>query len=313
MYFADLHCDTISKLLSDRRAGLETSLRADTTRHIDLLRLQESGSVLQNFALFVPLHGEREPLEEVLTLADLYQSELKKNTDLLTPVLTAADLDTARKSGKIASVLTVEEGGVCRGNPAVLRTLFRLGVRMLTLTWNYPNELGFPNGSEGGLTSVGFSFLEEMEALKMTADVSHLSDEGFWDVCRHAKRPFVASHSACRALWGHRRNLTDAMLRAIGDRGGLVGINFYADFLRNTKMTRTEDIAAHIRHAADKAGMDAVALGSDFDGIDLPLEMGGCEGLSALLPALRKAGFHEGEIETICWKNVWRFYQETLP
>ena len=104
----------------------------------------------------------------------------------------------------VGCLLTVEEGGVCLGRLPLLRTLYRVGVRMLTLTWNYPNELGQPNGQPGGLTETGLAFLEEMERLGMIADVSHLGDDGFWDVARHAKRPFLASHSCCRALRDHR-------------------------------------------------------------------------------------------------------------
>jgi membrane dipeptidase len=183
---------------------------------------------------------------------------------------------------------------------------------MLTLTWNYENELAFPNGQTGGLKETGLAFLAEMERLGMIADVSHLGDDGFWDVCRAAKKPFLASHSCCRALRPHRRNLTDPMLKALADRGGIVGVNFYADFLGESRESRLADIVRHARHIADTAGVDAVALGSDFDGIDCPLEFGDAAGMPQVAEALVRGGFTEAEAEKICWKNVWAFYQRTV-
>lgn len=334
MPFVDLHCDTIARLLAARRSGLPGNLRQGTGGHVDLETLQKSGYLLQNFALFVNLQGiplsedlaarqadlyhramdcrGKDPLEEVLTLADLYWQELAQNTDIAQPVLSFQEMEQARQAGKVACLLTVEEGGVCRGQLSLLRTLYRLGVRMLTLTWNYPNELGFPNGQPGGLTETGAAFLAEMETLGMIPDVSHLGDEGFWEVCRRAKKPFAASHSCCRALWDHRRNLTDAMLRALGDRGCLVGVNFYAGFLGPSPVSRFEDLTRHIRHMIDMAGLETVALGSDFDGIDCPLAWEDAGHMDRLIPAMERAGFSPREIEAVCWKNAWEFYRRTL-
>ena len=183
--------------------------------------------------------GELEGLDahtqEVLELADVYYDELDKNQDLIRPVYSYADIESNRKAGLMSAMLTVEEGGVCKGNPAFLRTLYRLGVRMLTLTWNFPNELGWPNlevPGEGvdpesfrpdfrkanvnqGLTETGIAFVQEMERLGMIVDVSHLSDAGFMDVLRVTKKPFVASHSNARAVCSWARNLTDDMIRLL--------------------------------------------------------------------------------------------------
>lgn len=334
MPFVDLHCDTVSRLLACRRAGLPGSLRAAEGFHVDLEKLRKSGYLLQNFALFVNLQGEtltpsaagspedlyrlsmgrkaEDPLAEVLTLADLYWNEMAKNRDIARPVLSFQDMEEARRAGKLACLLTVEEGGVCLGQTALLRTLYRLGVRMLTLTWNYPNRLGFPNGQAGGLTETGVQFLGEMEALGMIPDVSHLSDDGFWDVCRLSRKPFAASHSSCRALWDHRRNLTDDMLRAMGDKGCLVGVNFYAGFLGPGETARLADITRHIRHMLDVGGPDLVALGSDFDGIDCPLELGDAGHMDRLVAAMESGGFTGREIEAVCWKNAWEFYRRVL-
>ena len=140
----------------------------------------------------------------------------------------------------MSALLTIEEGGVCLGEIEKLREFYEAGARMLTLTWNYENELGHPAAMQGdhwknyranekrplGLKERGFEFVAEMERLGMIVDVSHLSDDGFFDLCEHARKPFVASHSNSRAMCGHRRNLTDEMLRMLGDRGGVSGLNF---------------------------------------------------------------------------------------
>lgn len=316
MPFADLHCDTISRLLHQQRAGQPTTLRQGEPLQVNLTKLRRSGYTLQNFALFVDLHAPQtlatSPWSELQALARRYWQEVQENRDWLHPVLSARDLTRAQETGKLAAVLTVEEGGVCQGALSHLRTLYRLGVRMLTLSWNYENELAHPNGQQGGLTETGFAFLEEMEALGIIPDVSHLGDQGFWDVCRQAKRPFVASHSNCRALYPHRRNLTDEMLRALGDRGGLVGVNFYAGFLDGGPLARTGDILRHLRHVIDVGGLDVVALGSDFDGIDTPVELGDAGTMERLTTALEQGGFTPREIDALCWGNVWRFYGEWL-
>lgn len=312
MPFIDLHCDTLSRLLADRRAGGHDTLRAGLGGHLSLEKLQNSGYLLQAFALFVDKERTADPLAEALAQADLFRQAAEANRDLLRPVLSFSDLEEARARGQIGALLTVEEGAVFRGDPDLLRRFHSLGVRLVTLTWNYPNELGFPNGQRGGLTDRGFEFLAEMERLHILPDVSHLGDDGFWDLCRAAKRPFLASHSCCRALRDHPRNLTDEMIRALADRGGIVGVNFYAHFLGNDPVSRTADIARHLRHIIDVGGLAAAALGSDFDGIDCPLAFGDAGTMDALVRALEGHGFTAREIEAVTWKNAWTFLKETL-
>ena len=136
MKILDMHCDTISELLDIRRKGDAVRIKENTLRsnglHIDLEKMKKADYLLQNFALFVHLSSCENPLEEVLELADVYYDELDKNKDLIRPVYSYADIESNRKAGLMSAMLTVEEGGVCKGNPAFLRTLYRLGVRMLT-------------------------------------------------------------------------------------------------------------------------------------------------------------------------------------
>ena len=307
MPFADLHCDTI-----DRIADSGLSLRDGAGLQLTLDKLRVAGSVLQCFALFVDLRRWPDPWARFLTLADAYDRAVAANADRLCPVLAPADLDRARGTGRIASVLTIEEGGVFGGDLGRLRQAHRRGVRLVTLTWNHPNGLAAPNGRPGGLTETGRQVLHELERLRMAVDVSHLGDDGFWDVARLARRPFCASHSSARALCDHPRDLTDPMLRAVADSGGVVGVNFYAPFVGTSPVTRTEDLVRHVRHLLDVAGTGAVALGSDFDGIDCELELGDAAGLPLLARALRRSGLSEEVVERVCWRNAWDYFSRVL-
>jgi len=172
--------------------------------------------------------------------------------------------------------------------------------------------------TEKGLTGKGFEFLAEMERMHMIVDVSHLSDKGFWDIVEHGTRPFAASHSNCRALAPHTRNLTDEMIRALSERGGIAGLNYYAPFL-DTDPTHPENcrstvelIAKHAGHYKQVGGAQMIALGSDFDGIDGPHQLENAAFLPLLADALRKEGFAEDEVEGIYYRNAMRFFEENL-
>ena len=222
----DLHCDTLYELRRAEKAGAPKSFLHNDL-HIDLEKLQQGDYLLQCFAAYVDLADPApgaDPLVSVLEEIDIFKRLMAAYPEKIAPVYTAADLERNRAEGKLSAMLTVEEGGCCKGSLGVLRRLQELGVRMMTLTWNYPNELAAPNANPGGplvantetgLTERGFAFLEEMEKLHITADVSHLSDKGFWDIANHSTRPFAASHSNCRALCDVRRNLSDDQLRPI--------------------------------------------------------------------------------------------------
>ena len=341
----DMHCDTVSEIRHRRTGkGEECGLR-ENKLHIDARRLKENGYLLQCFALFVSLRGcgaidgqgllrPDNAWADLQKLYQIYQQEMARNTDLLQPVTDAGDLEQCRQTGKVGAMLTVEEGGVCGGRPERLEELYAMGVRMLTLTWNFPNELGHPNinalnhqlgyrtlfqaDEEHGLTDMGRVFVRRMEELGMLVDVSHLSDRGFWDVAETGTRPFVASHSNARAVCGHVRNLTDEMIRGIAEKGGVMGINFFPDFLRdgNKEETRLKTgldaVAAHIRHMIKAGGIDCVGLGSDFDGIPVYCELTDASKMPLLVEKLRAERFTEEEIEKIFYKNVLRVYKAIL-
>lgn len=241
------------------------------------------------------------------------------------------DIEDNWKKGKMSALLTIEEGGVCQGSLKFLRDFYRLGVRMMTLTWNFPNELGFPNKRErredgttcvvpdrsNGLTGTGIGFVEEMERLGMIIDVSHLNDAGIWDVFRHTKKPFVASHSNARAVASHPRNMTDDMIRELANRGGVMGINYYTCFLRDfgkdeAMVSRVSYMVEHMKHIRKVGGIGCLGLGSDFDGIECELEMKDASMVPMLADAMKREGFSQSDIEAVFYKNVLRVYREIL-
>lgn len=316
MKIIDMHCDTISELLKKKRSGTPESLRHNTG-HVDLVRMQKSGYLLQNFALFVNMGTCENPWKEVCKLHQLYEEEVCKNSDLIAPVYCYQDIAKNEASGKMSAMLTVEEGGVCGGEIEKLHELYAMGVRMLTLTWNYPNELGYPNKQAGGLTEVGRAFVAEMERIGMIVDVSHLSDAGFYDVLSVAKKPFVASHSNAREICTSARNLTDDMIRRLAKAGGCMGLNFYAPFLRTVSAGEKYcgiigDVVRHARHIVNVGGIEVLGIGSDFDGIDTHGELTGAQSMELLWDALHKSGFTQAQLDKIFCGNVLRVYRSIL-
>ena len=321
MKVVDMHCDTIGGIWKDEKAGKILNLR-ENSMHIDLEKMKKGDYLLQNFAMFVFLGKDGDPLENVLEMIDLYYRELEKNRDLIAPVYSYADIEKNVGEGKMSALLTIEEGAVCKGNPYVLRNLYRQGVRMMTLTWNFENEISYPNtvvkwenydpGKKYGLKPQGIELVKEMNRLGMIVDVSHLSDDGFWDVVKYSDAPFVASHSNARSLCGHTRNLTDDMIRALADKGGVTGINFCGDFLNPNGKSRVEDMVRHMKHIVNVGGLDVLGLGTDYDGIDGDLQLYDCSRMPLLADEMAKQGFTTTEIEKVFHGNVLRLYKEVL-
>lgn len=329
----DMHCDTITELYDHRvKEGSADTLRINSM-HIDLKKLRKGNYMLQNFAIFQSLKKHEKMFEDCIKYIDYFYQEMEANKDYIGVVRTYEDIIKNEKEGKISALLTLEEGAEAEGKLEYLRTFYRLGVRMITLTWNYENGIGHPNFhyEEGkksdmksrntidGLTDFGISFIEEMERLGIIIDVSHLSDAGFYDVLRYTKKPFVASHSNAMHCCNHCRNLTDDMIRRLSERGGVTGINFYPYFLDEVLSTEErksyasiEKIINHIKHIKNIGGIQCIGLGTDFDGIEGDLEIKDASYMQMLVERLEKAGFTNAEVEAICYKNVLRVYKEIL-
>ena len=321
MKVVDMHCDTIGELWKAEKAGKPISLRSNSL-HIDLEKMQKGDYLLQNFAMFVFLGREKDPLVNVLEMIDVYNRAMAENADIIGPVLKYEDIEKNRAAGKLSGMLTIEEGAVLKGNPYVVRSLYQLGVRMLTLTWNFENEIGYPNtivkakdydpSRHYGLKPDGIEIVREMNRVGMIVDVSHLGDDGFWDVVKYCDGPFVASHSNARAVCNHTRNMTDDMIRALADKGGVMGLNFCGDFLNPNGKSRVEDMVRHAKHIINVGGRDILGLGTDYDGIDGDLELDHCDKLPLLAQEMERQGFSTQQIEKIFHGNVLRLYREVL-
>ena len=330
----DMHCDTIFKIYELRRQGQDVKLRSNNL-HLDLLRMKEAGYMTQCFALFtyMPYTQDRgvDPFEYAKTLSDTMDRELEANADLIRPALSAGDIVRNYRKGFLSAIKTIEEGAVYKGSPDLVRFFYDHGVRKSTLTWNFENELAFPNRAvkdpetgeyhvfpetERGLKKAGQDVVLLMEELGMLIDVSHLGDAGIFEILDIVgpHTPVIASHSNARAVTGHPRNLTDQMLRGIAEHGGLTGINFCAAFLTEdgNGVSRIKDMVSHARYIYNVAGSDAIGLGTDFDGIDDQLELNGAGEMQKLADALSAASFTTGEIEKIFWRNAMRVYEEVL-
>jgi len=318
LLFADMHCDTITTLYDKIAEGSKETL-CENTLHIDFLKLKKSRYLLQNFAVFFDKNIWQQNLyEETMRRIHFFQSELIQNADLIKQVTTYDEILQNEKENRVSALLTLEGGESLEGNVDNLIKFNEKGVRMITLTWNYDNELGHCHFDTvgKGLAKLGFEVVERMEVLHMIPDVSHGSDTLFWDVCKTAKKPFVASHSNARSVYNRTRNMSDEMIRALAEHGGVMGMNFFAGFTsaksREDSMCYMEDILRHMKHVVNVGGIGCLGLGSDFDGIGTDVEWKDAGGMELLLNGMKKTGFSETECDKICRDNVMRLYKDCL-
>ena len=318
MRFVDLHCDSILEIYTKKKD------LADLAGHINLEKLCRGGVLMQCFAAFIATHdcAERNGVhvgayELFCAMADIFDRQMALYPDVLAPARSYADVVKNRAEGKISALLTVEDAVPLAGRIERVDEMFARGVRMAALLWNYENSLGFPNSPDARehakpLKPFGREAVERMNELGIIVDVSHLSEGGFWDVADISRKPFIASHSCARALCDHSRNLTDAQLRAVAEHGGIVGVNFNSGFLNGRDdYTPNADIVRHMDYIRRKAGIESVALGSDFDGIDCALELRDCAGLPSLAEAMESV-FTDDEIDLISSKNALRVLRDTV-
>ena len=229
-----------------------------------------------------------------------------------------ADIMRNREQDIISAVAAVEEGGVLNGDIERLEELYREGVRLITLTWNYENCLAYPNSRDEkvmrrGLKPFGLEVIRQMNESGIIVDVSHLSDGGFWDCIRYTGKPIVASHSNCRDLCNHPRNLTDEMIRALAEKGGVTGLNFYPFFLTGEKTAVLADLARHAKHMMQTGGEDVVAIGTDFDGYQAeenPDYIFAVKDMERVWDAFYKAGISERQLDKIMSGNVLRVMKD---
>ena len=306
----DLHCDTMMQLLDHPDSG---DLYRNTWK-IDIEKLQKAHSKVQDFALFINIGETNDPYGRYEEMRNLCVSQIHNYGEHIQHVLSYQDVESVYKSGKIGALMSIEEGGVLGGDLNKLKQAYQDGVRLITLTWNYPNGLGEPHCGEQHkkLTSKGVEFVEAMQELGIIVDCSHLNDAGTEQLGDILDVPFIASHSNAREVRTHTRNLPDNLIRLIANKGGIIGLNFAQNFLGTSPISRIEDIVKHGLYLIDKGGEDVVALGTDFDGIPPDTEIADMSQMSRLYDAFKEAGLSVEQCEKLFWKNADRLLKEIL-
>ena len=306
----DLHCDTIMQLLDHPDSG---DLYRNTWK-IDIEKLQKAHSKVQDFALFINLGDTNDPYGRYEEMRNLCTTQIHLYGEHIQHVLSYQDVESVYKSGKIGALMSIEEGGVLGGDLDKLKQAYQDGVRLITLTWNYPNGLGEPHCGEQHkkLTPKGIEFVEVMQDLGIIVDCSHLNDAGTEQLGDILDVPFVASHSNAREVTAHTRNLPDNLIKLIANKGGVIGLNFAQSFLGTSPVSRIEDIVKHGLYLINKGGEDVVALGTDFDGIKPDTEIKDASEMYRLYDAFREAGLSVDQCEKLFWKNADRLLKEIL-
>ena len=306
----DLHCDTIMQLLDHPDSG---DLYRNTWK-IDIEKLQKAHSKVQDFALFINLGETNDLYGRYEEMRNLCTTQIHLYGEHIQHVLSYQDVESVYQTGKIGALMSIEEGGVLGGDLDKLKQAYQDGVRLITLTWNYPNGLGEPHCGEQHkkLTPKGIEFVEAMQDLGIIVDCSHLNDAGTEQLGDILDAPFVASHSNAREVTAHTRNLPDNLIKLIANKGGVIGLNFAQSFLGTSPVSRIEDIVKHGLYLINKGGEDVVALGTDFDGIKPNTEIKDASEMYRLYDAFKEAGLSVEQCEKLFWKNADRLLKEIL-
>jgi membrane dipeptidase len=346
-HFFDAHCDTIRKVVENG-----ADFAASEGMHVTLAGMLAAGMCAQVFAAWA-LAGQLKGREDevAMQMVEAVEALCNKHPDRLILARTAADIEAAcAGSDRIAAIPSLEGADPLKGDPLAIAPFYQAGVRVVTIAWADNPFSGTASGSGSGLTKKGEDLVGYCEDLGVVVDVSHASDRAFWDICAVSTKPFVASHSNCRALCPNSRNLTDEMIRALGDRGGVVGVNLYSGFLSPAFHAKERDyleetlgavragertweeagaaisafhagiprpplslLVDHVMHVINVGGEDCVGLGGDLDGVDsTPVGIDGVADYPKIAELLEGAGLEPTQIEKVCHRNLVRVFREVM-
>lgn len=303
----DFHCDTALALLGKDFSGCGNLKK--NQHHIDLERAGKLCGYAQCFACYTSTWENRLP--DGITVEDVFQRELSvirrevnRNKDVIRLAGSAAEVADNLNAGMMSAILTIEGPAGFGFDPGKLEDLFEAGFRISTLGWNEKNPLTGSHVTGGGLTELGKEYVKEAQRLGIIVDVSHISDEGFWDIMQISQGPVIASHSNSRFVHNSSRNLTDDMFKAICETGGVAGFNLYAAFIgENPDM---DSVCNHFLHflELDPEGKH-IALGGDLDGCDvLPRDFDGIQDYPKLAEKLLERGLTDAIVSNIFWNNA---------
>ncbi len=285
----DMHCDTATKIY-DNNINLDLSILAQT----------------QLFAVFISPQYYKNPKKRCYDVINYMYNQIYKNSEKITICKNLNDINKAKKSNKISALLSIE-GGEAIKELDDLEVFYNLGVRMLTLTWNFDNHIAGANGSDIGLSSFGKKVINKTNELGMIIDLSHASTKTFFDVLEITDKPIVLSHSNSYTICPHQRNITDEQFKSLKQNKGCVGINFYPDFLTNSKKAEISDIVLHIEYFLSLGGEDNISIGSDFDGTDyMATGINSAKDIYKIFNMLSQKGISDEIIKKIAYKNIYR-------
>ena len=317
MFVLDSHCDTPSEIYRGRDVAMDND-----NAHVDFPKLKRGGVDGAFFALYIsPGRNDEEALDYALKLYDCMDATLKANAHQAVLTVSEEQAYANKEKGLFSVFLGLENGSPIGKSLDILRDFYAKGIRYMTLCHSENNEIcdscATTEKRWHGLSPFGREVVAEMNRLGMIVDVSHISDEAFYDVLECSTRPVVATHSCCRALASHSRNMTDDMIRALAAKGGVIQINFYPYFLvdgyeEGQPAPSYKVVADHIDHVVNLVGINHVGIGSDFDGIEVAPE--GLEDISKmplLFEELRRRGYSQEDLDKIASGNFFNAFSSS--
>lgn len=318
MKIFDGHCDVLWKMWESYQTGTHPisfyGKQVDLEANFENMR--KADVRLQAFAIYLPekIKGSQR-FSTALSMVDLFYEKIIQDQSYMVPIQSARDLENLETSGKRGGLLTLEGADALEGSIEYLRILYRLGVRSLGLTWNYRNEAADGCGEKkpAGLSRFGRELISEANRLGIVLDVSHLGEASFWETVELSEQPIIASHSNCRALCDHPRNLTDDQIRMLIRKEGVIGLTFVPQFVVKQRRATITDLLFHIEHVLSLGGEDHVAFGSDFDGIDQHIIGLENQGDYASFREILLQKYSSRQIEKWFWRNWKRVYSKILP
>ncbi len=309
----DGHCDTIERML-DLKTNLE-----DVNLAINLKQASQNLPYIQCFATFVHdvFVKQKQGFKRAKDILDYFYKEYDKHKRKMQIVVKKEQLISKELEKKWGVILTIENGGAIDDDLDNIDMFYDMGVRIMSITWNGENSLGCGalTNIDTGLSKLGKEYIKRLEKSKIGIDVSHLSEKSFWDVNKIITKPIIASHSCCKSLCNHKRNLSDEQIKEIAKSNGIIGVNYCNLFLSQNGNASSSNIADHIQHISNLVGVDYVGLGSDFDGIDKGNEVRDVhtlEDIHNIKEQLEKRGFSKDEINKIMGENWKRVLKEIL-
>lgn len=304
MNLFDLHCDTLYKAITQNLPLDDSSMQVSQMLH-------ENDKRIQCYAIWIPDDYAPEKAEKI------FYSAYKKLTFEckrlgIKFIKQGESIYDSFKSNVNSALFTIENSSALNGKIENVEKFSKLGVRIITLTWNASNIVG--DGADvlrpSGITNFGKKVVSEMEKYSIAVDVSHASEKLFYDVAETATRPFIATHSNSRSVTNHRRNLTDEQFNIIKNKKGIVGINFHRDFLNNFSDKASKyDLVKHIDKFLSLGGENTICIGTDFDGCNLPYDITGSESLAEIYEILLKYNYKESIIRKIFYENALNFFE----